>query len=561
MMESFWFKKCFVLHSCLLRRIKTIVFVVVLISCCGTLSAETLVPITVSEGGSLIRLTRKYCTSKWHWREIAKINNIKKPYLIKAGDFLNIPLELLKTERLSARVGSVYGKVFLLRGEKQLKQLVKGDNILPGQTIVTGRNSFTHLIFPDNKYTRIGGDSNFTLTYIVRLIDKSLKADFFLKRGKITHIVKKKLDANETFTTRTPVSVTGVRGTEFRLKMDDNDTNIVETLTGVVGVKGFGKLLSVKRGEGTRVKRGKMPEPVRRLPSPPAISTVKEVYKALPIVLAVPYEQSLDSYRIRVCVDKLGKETILEQTVRSGGNFTLMALADGRYYAFLTAVDHNQFESISSGPFSFSLRTVPSAPIIVHPLQGRMSFENAVGIAWLKGDRAERFFVQLAGDSAFKNIVDERIVNKPHFTVSSLKAGNYFFRVQAIAEDGFRSLFSLVDSWTVQAHPSLEKVELKGDGGLDLHWEEMGSGIQYDLQVSKNRQFTDLFIDEAKLTEPHYLLSDYLEPGDYYIRIRGVLPDGQVSPWTDSQRVTVDQPPFGWVDASILLTFLAAIIF
>ena len=88
----------------------------------------------------------------------------------------------------------------------------------------------------------------------------------------------------------------------------------------------------------------------------------------------------------------------------------------------------------------------------------------------------------------------------------------------------------------------------------------MGEGVSYDLQVGRDKKFRDLAIEQFGLQQPLFNFADSLEYGFYYVRIRGVLGDGQVSPWTPYQILKIKPKPFGWIETGMILTFLAVII-
>lgn len=526
----------------------------------SSLHAETLIPIKIQQGTSLIAITRQFCTSKYHWKEIAKINNLKPPYTISAGDILYAPIELLKGEKLAAKVASVVGGVFIVRNGKKLKRVSKGDFIYPGQTLVTEDDGFTHLIFPDNKYTRISGGTKFTVTYLVRLIDNSLKAEFFLEKGRITHTVKKLLKVNESFITRTPVSVTGVRGTEFRLKLTEDNVNIVETLKGVVRVESDAGVLSLKQGEGTSVVEGMIPEPARLLPTIPVPSAILDIFKVLPVKITAPVDSDVFQYRLRVTTDEKGDNTVLEKITEPGGMFTLLALPDGIYFGFLTAIDSGKFESLPASPFAFEVRSVPGSPLLLAPHDGEVTFTKTLQSAWLQEEGTASYHLQLAKDSDFTNLVVDLIQKETTYMCTNLQPGTYYFRVQAIAADDFRSLYSIVDSWTIQQEASLGPLEGSNKDGVNLRWASMGKGIVYDLQVGKDKDFTELLVSAEGLEEPEFSYTTYIDPDTYYVRVRGVLNDGQVSPWTPPQKLKIDSAPFGIWDAGVLAFFLGIIL-
>lgn len=539
----------------------TILLLLIFFFSCASAIAETLVPIKVEKGANLIHLTRQFCTSKYHWKEIARINKLSPPYLISPGDIIYAPLELLKTEKLTATVASVIGGVFIVQRGQKLKRVSIGDLIYPGQTLVTEEDGFAHLVFPDNKYTRISSGTNFSITYLVRLADSSLKAQFFLEKGKLTHSVKKQLRVNETFNTRTPVSVTGVRGTEFRMKVPGADSNIVETLKGVVDVEAGGEELKLKKGEGTRVAAGMAPAPPRKLPPTPPVLDIPEIFRVLPVRIKAPAQAAdITMYRLRVSTDVEGNNTVLEQLEVPGKNFILLSLADGMYYGHLTSIGLAGFESIPAPPFKFMVRTIPGAPILSSPQNGRQTFDSKVEVAWLQGEDAKSYHIQLATDRDFQEIIEDLINHKSSVVFHSLTPGKYYLRVQAVADDGFTSLYSLVDSWEIKKETTLGTLEGSRDEGLKLRWASMGDDIVYDLQISRNRSFTDIFMSQAGLDNPEFSYKEYIEPDTYYIRVRGVLKDGQASPWTPAQKLTINPAPFGLLDAGVLTIFFLGLI-
>ncbi|WP_457575586.1 FecR domain-containing protein [Desulfomarina sp.] len=522
--------------------------------------SDTLIPIIVKDGSNLTHIARDYCNSRDDWRIIARLNRIKPPYTVYPGQTLQIPLSLLLAEKLFAKVDSVSGGVFILQNGRTLIPLKKGDHVKPGQTVVTEDDGFAFLIFPDNRFTRLAGGTRFSMTYLVRLTDNSMKAEFFLEKGRIVHSVKSRLKRNETFLTKTPVSVTGVRGTEFRMKVPGGNSNIIETIQGVVGVHASGKTIAVEKGKGLKVVAGKLPEQPRDLPPSPPLPELEPVYKTLPVVLTVPGMETATSLRLRVATDLEGMHTVLEQFVKAGEQFTLLALEDRTYYGYLTQIDERHFESLPAGPFEIRVRTVPSAPIISDSLEGKTLFKKKISHKWLRGSGAGQFFVQLASDREFKTIIEEKIQEENEYTTPELTQGEYFFRLQAIADDGFHSNYSRVDSWKIADQPSLDNFEPVTGKNVILRWKSMGEGIVYDFQVAEDRQFHKLVVEKSGLEDPVFQFTDYLEPASYYVRVRGVLSDGQISPWTPYQVLTIEQEPFGILDAGVALFFLTCLV-
>ncbi len=522
--------------------------------------AETMVPLIVTKGTGLIKLARKFCTSEYHWKELARLNNLQPPYRIFPGDQIYVPIELLKVEKVSGHVAAVAGSVYLLTNDTKLKKVVKGDTIVPGQTMVTEEDGFAHIIFPNNKYTRVSSNSRFSLTYMVNLIDDSLKAEFYLKKGRIIHAVREKLKPTESFQTRTPVSVTGVRGTEFRVKMLGDSINVIETLQGSVEVDGSGGRAVVTSGSGSIIERGKPPGKPQKLPPVPPALNIEKIFQSLPVTIPTLKDNVADQYRIRVAWDDTGKHTVFEQIVKSGKSFKFFTLGDGIYFGFLTSITAEGLESRPSKPFEFQIRTIPAPPILSNPYKGKSLFQKTVSIEWLVQENVEKYRLQLSSIPDFSIVLDDWYHTGSRLTLKDLRPGEYFIRIQAIAEDGLHSLFSTSDYWKIEVEPSLTDMEGSFEKGLVLEWADMGEGITYDLQVSTKKTFTSTVTETSGLKTPKFTYKDKLEPGTYYIRLRGVLGDGQQSPWSIPNSIKIDNPPFSIFDGTILTLFLSILL-
>lgn len=516
---------------------------------------DVLIPVTIDKGTSLIKLTRTYCIPGADWRRLAEINNLKEPYIIYTGGSISFPDSMLITEKVTAQIASVIGGVFRVAPDGSLQQVKKGERILPGQTLVTEADGFAHLIFPDHKYIRISSNSKFTLTYLLRLVDKSLKAEFFLERGNISLEVKEKLKKHETFNTRTPVSVTGVRGTTFRVKMD-NDINTVETLSGTVSLSSAGGSVRVPAGMGTSVKEGERPAIPKALPPAPALPAMKQIYKLTPLQVPAPAVREGGRARMRITSDVAGTATVWAGEVKGGKDFLLSEFADGVWYAFFSAVSSEGFEGAASGPVQFQLRTIPSAPILVRKKgRGGVFFGDTLPLKWLSSQTAVKYRVQIARDTAFTDLLKDEVVQKTDVLFTELPPGKYCVRVAAVARDGFESLWSSIDTVELKEIPSLQGGISPAGKGLLLKWLSLGKDARYDLQVASSKSFDSPLISVEGLEKPEYSITQKLEPGTWLIRVRAVFPGDVKSPWSPTQEMKVPSPSPGWADGAVLAVF------
>ncbi len=523
---------------------------------------QTLVPLHVQKGTNLIRIARQYCNKPSDWKTIARINKLSSPYIIYTDATLQVPLPLLRAKKVSAKVISLKGSPLVLTRENKSLKLHKGDAVLPGQTVITRGDEYVHLVYPDNKHSRIGPESKMLLVYLMRLADNNLQAEFFLDRGKITNSIERKLRPNEHFRTRTPMAITGIRGTEFRVKVEDPETNIIETLKGRVALSAGGQKIFLSRGQGSKVKKGQQPTPPHALPPIPALPQLKKIYRTLPIVFTAPVQKGIRSMHVRVTTDKKGFNTLVEQSAKPGNNFALSSLTDGSYFLFLTAIDSAGFESRPAGPADLHIRTNPGAPIISSPKNNRKFFTPEIKIRWLESDLADHYRIQLATDSGFTHIVEKKQTTKAFYTTHDLKPGKYFFRVQLVTDDGFETLFSTPLTWEIMAQPKLGSLNTSSKGsddGITLRWPAMADTAGYMIQIATDKACTDLIAEDDKLTDPSYTINFQLVNGKYYVRIRSITKDGLKSPWTPPQTMTVEAES-SWLPHGMALLGFAALI-
>ena len=538
-------------------------FFLFLLLCPLTGRAQTLVPLHVQKGTNLIRIARQYCTRPADWKAIAAINHLKSPYIIYNDSTLQVPLSILHTSEVSAEVISLKGSPLVVTNKNVNKKLHKGDRVFPGQTVVTGDEEYVHLVYPNNKHSRIGPESKMLLVYLMRLADNNLQAEFFLDRGRMTNSIERKLKPNEHFQTRTPMAITGIRGTEFRVKVADPETNIIETLKGRVALTAAGHKIFLARGQGSKVKKGQQPAPPHPLPPSPSLPQLKKIYRTLPIKINAPVQQNARSMHVRVTADKEGFNTLVEQTVKPGKNFALSSLKDGSYFLFLTAIDKAGFESLPSGPTPLHIRTVPGAPIISSPKNNRKFFTPAIKIRWLESDLADHYRIQLARDKKFSKVIEEKETKKAHYLTHDLKPGKYFFRVQLVTDDDFETLFSAPLTWEIMTQPKLDSLNTSSQGSDDsitLRWPAMADTAGYMIQIANDRNFTDIIAEDDNLKKPSYTINFQIVNGKYYVRMRSITKDGLKSPWTPPQAMTVESESSWLPHAAAALGFLALIL-
>ena len=88
---------------------------------------------------------------------------------------------------------------------------------------------------------------------------------------------------------------------------------------------------------------------------------------------------------------------------------------------------------------------------VLLPLNGAFFSQPSVNLSWYPVPGATGYKVEIAKDAGFGSVVEESSVKAPDFKTSELETGEYFWRIQAIFEDGSSASFSPVSSFVISA--------------------------------------------------------------------------------------------------------------
>ena len=263
---------------------------------------------------------------------------------------------------------------------------------------------------------------------------------------------------------------------------------------------------------------------------------------------------------LRLTVDEQGQQTVYEGDAAPGATLLITTLADGHYFAFLTAIDADRFESRPVGPLPMTIRTNPPTPMVTSPQNNGILWGKHGRFEWLASDQATHYKLELATDPDFKNLIDQQEVREARYLSPELQPGTYHFRVQSVAADGYTTLFSMPVTWKQTAEVPLGGMEATANNKPVLQWPAMVPGWAYDLQVAGDEEFTQLIVDQKGLAVTSYTLEQKLDPGKYYVRLRGVVNGEPASPWTPAQTMTVKRKPLGWEELVIGLSLIGILI-
>jgi len=102
-----------------------------------------------------------------------------------------------------------------------------------------------------------------------------------------------------------------------------------------------------------------------------------------------------------------------------------------------------------------------------------------------------------------------------------------------------------------------------GDNTPELEWGEVTdpSGVTYVLQIADNKDFNSPELEASGITGGSYTVTDKLDDGTHYWRVKAVDGAGNSSPWSETWSFKVTKAGTWWIIlmAVILAAALVAV--
>lgn len=493
---------------------------------------------TAEPGDTLIAIGSTMLRRPDDWRRVQRINRIADPYRMPAGTILRIPLSLMRSDPVTARVAQAQGEVSGKRGP-----LEAGARIGGGDEIVTGENGSTTIELSDGSLLTLQPGSRLNVESLTVLHGTDLQdAQLRLNSGRVETQAAKQRGPAARFRILTPTAAVGVRGTRFRVGTEEPGaapaTTRAEVTEGAVGVKAGKARLPLNEGFGVVAAGGSIAKPVALL-APPAISPAAAVQER-PLV-RVPFAAvtGARAYRAQIAADASFRP-ILAQAVFGSTEAKFGDLADGDYHVRVRAIDEFGLEG-RDADLAFRLKARPEPPFASQPQNKAKLRADTVTFAWAQASEAQHYAFQLARDASFAETVltDERVAETKLATSGKLAPADYYWRVRSVRADGDAGPWGDVQRFQLRPPPANPEPAKIGDNSLSFSW-PAEPGQTFEFQLAKDETFSQP-IEARALSEPTITLP---KPGagTYYMRVRAIDPDGYVGPYTAAQRIEV---PYG----------------
>lgn len=388
----------------------------------------------VQRGDTLIDLATAYLKRPEDYRQIQRDNRIADPRRLAVGRTLNIPFSLLRANPDYARIASFRGAVTLTQGGASGLP-AQGQTVSEGAVLATGANAFVRLALSDGSHVVVPSNSRVRLSRLRRYaLNGAVDHAMTVETGRAESSVTPRRRPGG-FVVSTPVSVSAVRGTAFRVAFnDDTDRAATEVIEGVVNVvSGNGAAETVAQaseGVSTTV------DAVRLTPmlAAPELTDPAQIHSERDVRLRVQPLPGARRYRGRLATDAGMIEAFAETDSAPGDNSLVFpALADGAYFVRLTALSEDEIEGRDT-VYSFI-----RARNGVSGLTSGLTSTDRVRLyrfRWeAEGEGAAVFRFQLSregqdGSTQGPPLIDQPGLTDETFTLTDLPPGVYTWRVQ-----------------------------------------------------------------------------------------------------------------------------------
>ena len=384
---------------------------------------------TMKSGDTIIALADEFFSNRKAVHTVLRINDISDARRIPVGTKIRIPRRYLRYNPVNLRVTSFSGPV-TLRSKGRPAQIKKNRQIIEGDEIRTGRNAFvsiaghgsSRLSLPSNSRARIIDARRYLINGLVDIQVKVLE-------GR-SEIVAPKLRRQERYRVGTPVAVTAVRGTQFRVGYEPSgDLGVAEVVEGDVLVGNGARAVEAPAGFGVPASSAGVRDVEELLPAPGLVSAGKiQTEEKLRFVIS-PLEEAT-GYRTQISPDA-GFLEIVGEVVSKDPSAVFDGLEDGRYFVRSRAIAQSGLEGLSK------IEDFRRKRLGVNAIVEKSDFNDALKFAWQTEGSGEAFTAFQLWEVVKRGtlIVDEAGLTQTDMFISDLPTGNYRWRVATFQVD------------------------------------------------------------------------------------------------------------------------------
>ncbi len=386
----------------------------------------------VRPGDALIDLATAYMNRPLDYRRVQRENRVVNPRRLSIGRTLALPVDLLRADPDEARIAGFRGAVTLHQGGVAAAPTA-GQIVRESAVLSTGANAFVRLALSDGSHVVVPSNSRVRVSRLRRYaingaVDHALTVEAGRAESRVTPRTRP-----GGFAIRTPVSVSAVRGTDFRVSFDEaSERSATEVLEGAVVVASGEDEALAAADQGVSAAAGA----VRLLPllPAPALARPDAPQTQAQVVFEVQPLAGAERYRGRVAQDAGMIESFAETDSAPGGPLVFADMEEGAYFLRLTALSPEGLEGKATTYSFIRARNGVGGLASAMDQRDRRRFYRFRWEAEGVGEAAFRFQLwREAEDGGVDGplLIDQPGLTDEAFTLSDLPPGVYSWRVQS----------------------------------------------------------------------------------------------------------------------------------
>lgn len=400
---------------------------------------------TVKPGDTLIGLAQRGFKRPNDYRVAQRVNRVANPRALRVGSTLRLPVRLLRTQPIGARVAA-------FRGAAQVNGAIArvGLEIAEGAVLTTGANAFLSVELADGSLLTLPSRSRMSVAGLHRIVLTGTAVKRFVLTSGRTETQVEPVERGGTFEIATPISVAAVRGTRFRVSLgEEGDSSGTGVLEGNVEVASGEEATEVPAGQGVTASDEGVGEPQPLLPRPTMLEPDRLQDEDL-VTFAVSPVDGAALYRAQLATDA-GFVDIFAEQDSNDPLFAFEGVPNGSFFVRFTAVSREGIEGFPDvSTFERRLNTITAE--VNEP--DDCPAERCLRFRWRVGGEGERRFrFQIAESPGGVPIIDRMEMTGNEIVITDLPAGTYYWRVESSLIDGERRRSKWMDYQELRVAP------------------------------------------------------------------------------------------------------------
>ena len=412
------------------------------------ITGEDMLAYRMQKGDNLHLLAQRHMINAGSAQTVQRLNRIANPHTIPVGTVIRIPYRLLKYKPETARLVAWRGNVAIGRNSAPTIGMELGEGI----AIATGQGGFVTLQLSNGSRVSIPSQSSVRIAKMREYrINGALDYELAVDKGRINTKATPLKNPDSRYRIRTPIAVSAVRGTEFRVKLMGNDVpSLTEVLEGTVAVGtpiGI-NTIDVPKGVGMAMTSNGDSSTEELLPAPELLSPGK-VQKEETLSFTAQPLPGAARYRAVIATDASMAE-VFDEAISDTPQITFPAIPNGKYFIRVSGFSPNGFEGFTNS-YGFRRRLLTVGGAAEPADDGSVLFKWDAGG---NGKVVHRF--QLYRDAVTNTpYIDEAGLTKNEIKLNQLPPGTWFWRVGiSLYEDG-----AVTENWTTPEKLTIAREE------------------------------------------------------------------------------------------------------